>query len=65
MKSWFNSIYSNYKYSNKKIYCKVYNKPKEVFQVLIPLLIEEITTYNDYIIRVLVLYTLINTQKKI
>jgi len=61
MKDWFNSIYSNYKYSNKKVYCKICNKSKEVFWVPISLLIEKITTYSSYITRVLVLYTSINT----
>jgi len=64
MKGWFNNIYGNYKYNNKEIYYKVYNKPKEVFQVLIPLLIEEITICSDYTTRIPVLYTPINTRKK-
>jgi len=61
MKGWFNSIYSNCKYSNKRIYYEIYNKPKEVFRVLISLLIKEITICNGYTIRVPVLYTSINT----
>jgi len=64
IKGWFNSIYGNYKYSNKEVYCKVYNKPKEAFWILILLLIKEITTYSNCITRVLVLYISVDTQKK-
>ena len=64
MKDWFNSVYSNYKCSNEKAYCKVCNKSKEAFRVPIPLSIEEITICSGYTTRVPVLYTSINTRKK-
>jgi len=60
MKGWFNSIYSNYKYNNKRIYYRVCNKSKEVFWVLIPLLMKEITIYSSCITKVLILYTSIS-----
>jgi len=60
IKGWFNDVCSNCKYNNKEVYYKVYNKFKEVFWILIFLLIEKIIIYSDYIIKVPVLYTFIN-----
>jgi len=64
MKSWFNNICSNYKYSNKGIYCEIYNKSKEAFWVPTPLSIEKITICNGCTTRVSVLYISIDVWKK-